>query len=167
MLRSLVPWRRSASRLPVRGEGREPFYSLQRNIDQLFDDVFSGFNLRPFGDFDESFGAFTPTVDVSENDNEIRVAAELPGLADDDIDVSLEHNVLTISGEKKHESEDKGENYHRIERSYGTFRRSIALPEGIDADKVDATFKNGVLTVTLPKTPEARKEVKKIAVKAD
>lgn len=163
MIRNLVPWRRSGSRLPIRREARDPFYSLHRNVDQLFDDVFTGFNLRPFGDFD----AFTPTVDVSENDNEIKVAAELPGLAEADIDVSLEHNVLTISGEKKHESEDKGDNYHRIERSYGTFRRSIALPEGIDADKVDATFKNGVLSVTLPKTPEAQQEVKKIAVKTD
>lgn len=143
-----------------------PFYNLQRNIDRMFDDFFNefgNFGLSRF-DGDRSFGAFMPTVDVSETDTEIKVMAELPGLDEKDIDVSLAHNILTISGEKKAEKEQKGENYHRIERSYGSFSRSVTLPGEVDANKVDAKFKNGVLTITLPKTAQA--QAKRITVKA-
>ena len=85
---------------------------------------------------------------------------------ENDVNVSLAHNVLTISGEKKDEHEEKNENFHRIERSYGSFKRSVSLPQEVDPDSVEATFKNGVLTVVLPKTRKAQEEVKKIQVKA-
>ncbi len=130
-----------------------------RRINNPFDTFFN--ELAPF---DRNEGIFNPNLDVSENDNAYTVSIELPGLDEEAINVSLEKNVLTISGEKKDETEDKGENYHRIERRYGSFKRSVALPAAIEADNIDATFKNGVLTVVLPKSAEA--QAKKIAVKA-
>jgi HSP20 family protein len=142
---------------------------VQRNVDRLFDEFFNdfaGFGLRPVHSSAESLSAFNPKIDISETEAEIRIAAELPGLDENDIDVSLVDNVLTISGEKKVEEEDEGENYHRIERSYGSFKRSVALSNDIDTEQIDAVFKNGVLTVTLPKTPEAQEEVNKIEIKA-
>jgi len=104
-------------------------------------------------------------MDVSENDKEVKVEIELPGMEENDVQVSLSHNTLTISGEKKSEKEDKSRNYHRIERSYGSFSRSIPLPEGIDQDKIEAMFKKGVLHVVLPKTAQYVQEQKQIKVK--
>jgi HSP20 family protein len=97
-----------------------------------------------------------PSVDISETENNVLVKAELPGLDPRDVDLSIERDTLIIRGEKKQESEEKQENYHRIERSYGSFHRSIPLPCKCDPDKVKAKFKNGVLTVTLPKDRSAR-----------
>lgn len=162
-INDLVPWKWGEKKVPVRREVEEnPFYMMQREMDRLFNGFFDrNFEMTPFG---ESFGAFTPSVDVTENDKELTVSAELPGLAEKDIEVSLTRDVLTIRGEKKAEKEDKGDNYYRMERSYGSFQRSIPLPTRVDADKVDATFKNGVLTITLPKT-EAQ-TLKKISIKS-
>lgn len=160
----LVPWKRGEKKVAVEREEEHPLQTLQQDMDRLFDEFFSGFGLRPFGVFREQMGAFTPQVDVVEGDKEIKVSAELPGLDEKDIQVTLSHNLLTISGEKKEEKEDKGKNYYRMERSYGSFRRSIPLPREIDADKVEAAFKKGVLTITLPKTA-ATQDRKKIAVK--
>lgn len=165
----LIPWRRGEKKVPVKREDQEPVYELQRNINSLFDDFFNSFGnfgLAPVEAFGQSLGAFNPRVDVSESDKAITVSAELPGLDENDIEVSLAHNVLTISGEKKEEKEDKGKNYYRMERSYGSFRRAVPLPAEVETDKVDAKFKKGVLTVTLPKTVEAQQQRKKIAVKA-
>ncbi len=165
---NLVPWKRGEKNVPVRREEEVPFYSLQREVNRLFDDFFgSGFGLTPFnGGFMEQYGPFNPQVDVTENDQEIKVAAELPGLTEQDVEVSLANDMLTISGEKKAEKEDKGENYYRMERSYGSFQRTIPLPTEVEANKVGATFKNGVLTVTLPKSAQAVQNRKKIAIKA-
>lgn len=159
-VRSLVPWSWSRRRIPVRYINRAPIYAIQPNLNRLFDDFFNEFSfaLRP------SKGAgFSPSVDISETDTEIKVEAELPGLDENDVEVSLADNVLTISGEKKAEHEDEGQNYYRLERSYGSFKRSVPLSHEVEADEIDATFKNGVLTVVLPKAPEA--QAKKIAVK--
>jgi HSP20 family protein len=144
-----------------------PAYRLQRRADRLFDEFvndFGRFGLRPFGTFDKSASTFNPTLDISETDTEIKVAAELPGLDENDIDISLTQNVLTISGEKKAEKEDEGENYHRIERSYGSFERSVTLSTEVETDQVEAIFKNGVLTIVLPKISE--EQPRKIDVKA-
>jgi len=160
----LAPWRWGEKRLPVqREEERDPFYALQRRMDRLFDDFFNGFGLAPFG---ESWGEFSPRMDLSETEKELKVSAELPGLDENDIEVSLTKNTLTIKGEKKKEKEAKGQNYYRMERSYGSFWRSLPLPCEVEGDKVEATFKNGVLTITLPKTEEAQKHTKKISIKA-
>lgn len=97
-----------------------------------------------------------PSVDVSETEKNVLVKAELPGLEPKDVDLTIERDTLILRGEKKQESEEKNENYHRVERSYGSFHRSIPLPVKVDAEKVKAKFKNGVLTVTLPKDKSAR-----------
>jgi HSP20 family protein len=96
--------------------------------------------------------------------NNIVVKAEVPGLEPKDIDISLTGGVLTIKGEKKQEKEEKDENYHRIERSYGTFTRSVRVPQEVQSDKIEATYKNGVLKITLPKSEEAKKKEIKIKV---
>ncbi|RME79424.1 MAG: Hsp20/alpha crystallin family protein [Chloroflexi bacterium] len=158
-LKSLVPWK--SKNVPVR-RIEDPFLAFRREMDRLFDEFFSGFGLTPF---ESQWGGFQPRVDVAETDKEIKVSAELPGLDENDIEVTLTDDVLTISGEKKEEKEDKGRNYYRMERSYGSFSRSIPLPCQVEQDKVEATFKKGVLTITLPKTAEAQKERKKIAIK--
>jgi HSP20 family protein len=162
-LTDLVPWKRGEKNVPVKRETADPFYSLHREIDRLFDE-FTGFGLTRFGEFEDRFGAFNPRVDVTETDKEIKVAAELPGLDEKDIEVLLSGNLLTISGEKKAEQEEKRENYYRMERSYGSFQRSVQLPAEVDEDKIEATFKKGVLTISLPKV-HPDKDVKKIAVK--
>jgi len=107
---------------------------------------------------------FTPAFDVSETENALIVRAEIPGMDKKDIDIHLTDGLLTIKGEKRHEREDKEKNYHRIERSYGAFSRTMRLPFDVEIDKVDATYKDGVLKVTLPKSERAR--VKKIEVKS-
>lgn len=163
----LAPWKWGDKKLSIRnGDEQDPFYALQRRVDRLFDDFFNSFGLTRFGDFGESWGAFNPRLDLSENEKELKVSVELPGLDESDIEVSLDRNALTIKGEKKEEKEDKGQNYYRMERSYGSFQRSIPLPCEVESDKVEATFKKGVLTVTLPKTAEAQKRTKKISIKA-
>jgi HSP20 family protein len=150
--------------LPVRREGYNTFALLRQEMNTLFDNFSRGFEIEPFAG---RFGQFSPSVDIKESDKEIKVAAELPGLDDKDIEVSLGKDSLTIKGEKNEEKEDKGKNYYRMERSYGSFTRTIPLPAEIDTDKAKAEFKKGVLTVTLPKTARAIKETKKISVKAE
>lgn len=150
--------------VPVRRESDHPFALLRKEFDDLFDNFFRSFDMQPF---EGRIGAFSPKVDVTENEKEFRVSAELPGMEDKDIDVSLQNDMLTIRGEKKEEKEEKGKDYYRMERSFGSFSRSIPLPVEVETDKVDAKFKKGVLTITLPKTAKAVSETKKIAVKAE
>ncbi len=99
---------------------------------------------------------WVPAVDIYEKDSEINVKAELPGLSKDDVSITIENNTLTINGEKKRENEVKEENYHRVERSYGSFQRSFSLPSTVDTGKVKATFKDGILMVSLAKREEAK-----------
>ena len=106
-------------------------------------------------------------MNVSETDKAVQVTAELPGMEEKDIQISLERDVLLISGEKKSESEETGKNFHRVERSYGSFQRAIPLVSEVQEDKVDATFKNGILTITLPKPPSSVKAAKKISIKTE
>jgi HSP20 family protein len=133
----------------------DPFLSLHREMNRLFDDVFRGTALptasgsQGQGDVGNFVNA---SMNVSETDKEIRITAELPGVTEQDIDVSLDDDVLTIRGEKKFERKDDKENFHFVERSYGTFQRSLRLPYAVDSEQVQASFENGVLTVTLPKT---------------
>jgi len=150
--------------LPVKREEVDPFALLRRRMDDMFEGFLHGFDLRPF---EPRSGVFSPSIDVVENDREISISAELPGMEEKDIDVSLSTDSLTIKGEKKEEKEDKRKGYYRMERSYGSFSRVIPLPVEIEQDKVKATFEKGVLTVTLPKTEKAIKETKKIVVKSE
>jgi HSP20 family protein len=145
-----------------RGEELNPLLTLHREMNRLFDEVVRGFDLAPFSTdrlFDRSIG--WPHVEVSETDKEVRVTAELPGLEQKDVQLELTNGVLTIKGERKTEAEDKDRLFS--ERYYGRFERRIQV-EDVDEHKVSASFKNGVLTVTLPKTPQAQSKVKRIAI---
>jgi len=138
----------------------KPFRELDKmrsEMDRLWDSFFEG---RP----QVRFGEWFPTLDVSETKNDLVVKVELPGMDQKDIDVSLSDGHLTIKGEKKKEKEEKEENYHFIERSYGTFTRSVQLPKEVKHDKISASYKNGILKVVLPKSEEAKKKEVKIKV---
>ena len=154
-LKSLVPVGRDRS--VARREN--PFMSLQREIDRLFDDFTRGFPSLPGNE-----GALLPSMDVTESDKEIEITAELPGLEAKDVQLNVADNVLTIRGEKKSEKEEKDKDYRLVERSYGSFARSLELPAGVNADAIKASIDKGVLTVTVPKPAPA--QVKKIDVKA-
>jgi HSP20 family protein len=153
-----------------------PLESLRREIDQLFDDFGLGTWRSPFRrsffDMDplrRAKAAFTgmPAVDVTETENGYEVVAELPGVDEKNIEVKVANGILTISGQKREEKEEKKKDYYVRERRFGSFERTFQVPDGVDLDKVDARFKKGVLTVTLPKTAEAQKAEKKITVKAE
>ena len=136
-MRSLMPW--------------SGMTGLKQDMDRVLDRFFeSRWDELP------ALGDWMPKVDVSETKDSVVVKADTPGMDVKDIQVSLQENVLTITGEKKQEKEEKDERYHRVERSYGSFTRSMRLPAGVEAGKVNAAFKNGVLTVTLPKTAAAK-----------
>ncbi|MGN8545095.1 Hsp20/alpha crystallin family protein [Bradyrhizobium sp. 13971] len=134
--------------------------SLQREIDRVFDSFTRGL---PSLDFKTSSG-LAPNMDIAETDRDIEITAELPGLEQKDVQVNLADDVLTIKGEKKAEKEEKDKNYFRMERSYGSFYRSVQLPPGVNADSIKASLKNGVLKVTVAKPAAA--QPKKIEVKA-
>jgi len=150
-----------------------PFESLRRDVDRLFEEfTMSPFRLpfrRPAFDIEpfwapESWMAHPP-VDFVERDNGFEVHADLPGMDEKDIEVKVAGGVLTIKGEKHEDKEEKKPDFHLRERRFGSFLRSLRVPEGVDVDKIEATFKKGVLTVTLPKTAEAQKPTKTIEVK--
>jgi len=166
MIKNLLPTIWQKSDLPLRRGEENPFLTLQREINQMFDNALHGFNLPAFGGV-KGFGEFLPSIDVREDEKEISVKAELPGMEEKDIEVTLSDDALTISGEKKEEKETKGKDYYHRETSYGSFRRVIPLPAGINTEKVEARFKNGVLTVTMPRLQETPAKQKRIAVKTE
>lgn len=131
--------------------------SLYRPFNSLFRDDFFSDDLSPFFSSSLARGgrAFTPAVDVVENDDAYVLKAEVPGMAPDQIDLQVENDVLTLRGEHKSEHDEQRKGYRRIERSYGTFARSFVLPQGTDVDAIDARVENGVLTVTIPKVAKA------------
>lgn len=162
-IRNLLPVSWGKRRVPVRRESSEnPFYALQREMNRLFDSFFGELLPTPF---EEEFGSFTPRVDVKESDKEIRVIAELPGMDEKDIEVTIHDDILTLRGEKREEKEEEGEYYYHAERSYGSFYREIPLPVEVETDRAEATFKKGVLEVRMPKKAEAVRRAKKIPVK--
>lgn len=155
----------------------EPFDALRQQIDRLFDDFQRGWGmwLRPFGgpltDVEPAWKTFmswgaAPAVDILEREKDYELTAELPGMDPGNVEVTYADGLLTIKGEKKEEKEEKKKGYHLSERRYGAIQRSLRVPSGVDADRFDANFKNGVLTVTMPKVQEAQRQEKKIAVKA-
>jgi HSP20 family protein len=161
-IRDLVPWNRGRDLTVRRGEEPNPFPSLHREMNRLFDEAFRGFDLAPFGTdrfFDRTMG--WPNIEVSETDNNVKVTAELPGLEEKDVQVELANGVLAIKGEKKTEMEDNDRLFS--ERYYGRFERRIPV-EDVDEEKVSASFKNGVLTVTMAKVPQAQSKVTRIAI---
>lgn len=131
-----------------------PIERFHREIDRLFDQAFRGFGLTPF-EFNRPLlpglndGILKPTLDLGATDKEYTVTLEIPGVDEKDVRLEIVNDTLTIQGEKKQEAEEKGKNYYRMERSYGSFQRMLSLPEDADQNDVTATFKNGVLTVTM------------------
>ena len=146
-----------SSRKDVAPRYSDPFSALRAEMDNLFDSFMGG--LPAFsGMFGTSGGrgfTLTPHVDVKETDKEIVVEAELPGMDETDVSLAIQDGVLTIRGEKKHEYDEEKENYRVMERRYGSFQRSLRLPDAVDEDKVEASFGKGVLKVIVPKRPEA------------
>jgi len=128
-------------------------WSMQREINRMFDSFMQG-GIQDDGSL--GLAMWTPAVDIVEREDEFEVKVELPGVEKDDVKITLESNILTIRGEKKQEKEQKGENLHRVERSYGSFQRSFTLPTTVKNDKIDASYRDGILMITLPKAEEAK-----------
>jgi HSP20 family protein len=162
--KNLTPQTKGAKGSLVTKKEGYPFVSFLQEMEKMIDDFFRDFErVSP----SEKGGAFSPKVDVLDTDKQVTVTAELPGLGEDDVELTLTSDALTISGEKKAEKEDKGKGYYRLERSYGAFSRTVPLPSEVEADKADAKFKKGILTIILPKTEKAQQEAKKISVKME
>ncbi len=168
-MRDLIPWgrnhqtpgrqsREAGERSLPRDPG-DPFLTLHREMNRLFDDVFRGFDLMPFASSSPMMS--WPNLEVVETHKEVRVCAELPGLHQKDVEVLLEDGVLTISGEKRTEHQDEGRRFS--ERFYGRFVRQVPVGD-VEEDQVEASFKDGVLTVTMPKTARAREKIRRIAI---
>lgn len=133
----------------------DPFRDL-RTLQEEVNRLFSTNLTRAFGDEGIGRGAWAPSVDIYENKDQIVLEAELPGMKQDDFDLSIENNVITLRGERKFEKTDEGDNYHRVERSYGSFTRSFTLPQTVTPEGATAEYNNGVLRVTLPKREETK-----------
>jgi len=145
---------------------QSPLQQLHSEMDKLFDQAFKGFGVHPFG-----FGRvapaelFKPTLDLSASEKQYTVNVEIPGVDEKDIQLEIADDTLVIKGEKKQESESKDNSFYRIERSYGSFRRMLSLPEDADRENVSAAFKKGVLTVTIPRKPTQKTDVRRVEIK--
>ena len=170
-LKDIVPWRWGGLRhwdeedRPYESFLRE-MDTLHKEMDRLFEDFWKGSGSHTFMARPWHHGNLTPRVDETEDENSFHVKVELPGMDQDDVNISLTGGVLTIRGEKKREEEEKGKDYYRSERSFGSFRRSLPIPVDVDESKIEAKFEKGILYIELPKTEEARSKVKHIPVKA-
>jgi len=164
------------TKLPVKTEKASatpaswgPFENLRREIDRLFDDFDGGFWRTPFRVPSWPRSATwpsVPAVDFTDTEKAYEISAELPGIDEKNVEVKVANGVLTIKGQKEEDKEEKKKDYYVRERSFGSFERTFEVPDDVDADKIEANFKKGVLTVTLPKKPEAQTAAKKIEVKA-
>jgi HSP20 family protein len=165
-IRDMVP-RVGRRRPPATGRADSDLFAFHRGINRLFDDFFQDFGLGPaWTDREGGSGGFVPAVNMSETDKELRIAAELPGMDEADVNVELDEDAVTIRGEKRSEHEDSRENWYCVEQTQGRFERVVPLPLDVDTDKAKATFKKGVLTITLPKRPDVESKRKRIAITA-
>ncbi len=139
--------------------------SFQREMNHLFENFFGDVSWPSLPSWSKSAGTYFPAVDIIENDKDFKVKAEIPGMNPENLEVSVTEGFLTLKGEKEEEKEEKGENYLRHETSYGSFSRTIALPETADTEGAEATFKNGVLSIAVPKKTEALQKPKKLQIK--
>ena len=162
----LVPWRDPGSDVAVRTALTDPVRALQLDVDRAFEQFWRMVPF-PFAALDGLDQTDTVRVDVSDNGNEIMVTAELPGMRDADLDVSISNGLLTIRGEKKSERETDRDGVLLRERTYGAVERTVPLPEGVDPDAAKATFKNGVLTIEIPKSADFQDATKRIPVQTD
>ncbi len=151
------------TRMLTRWEPFRDLATLQDRIDRIFEDTFG--RVRAFGEESLDSRTWAPAVDILEKEQELLLRADLPGVDPKDVDISVQNNTLTLRGERKFESDLKEDNFHRVERVYGSFVRSFSLPQSVDTDKVEADYRNGVLEVRLPKRAEAKPKQIKVAVK--
>ena len=171
----------TATKLPIKTEARapvptgagaapwHPFDDLRREVDRLFEDFGRGSWFRPLRSIEPMFQRAvwsTPAVDIVENDAAFEISAELPGMDASNVEVTLRNGNVVLRGEKQDEKEEKSKDYYLKERQFGSFERTFAVPDAVDASKIAAEFRNGVLKVTLPKTSEAKKPAHKIEIKA-
>lgn len=164
-IKDLIPWARQGG--PSRPVPRDenPVAELQRQMNQAFEGFWGRMD-GPLARGGWPFGDQGPRSDVVETDDGVEVTVELPGMDQNDVEVSLAGDTLTVKGEKKVERKDEKKGYYVSERSYGSVFRTIPLPPGCDSDKADATFRNGVLTVKIPHSPEAKSKMKRVEVKS-
>ncbi len=155
---AIVRWNPARELMPALSE---EMVDMRRQINRMFDNLFRGELPEP----SDLLSTWNPSVDIAEREDGYVVKVELPGVNKEDVRITLEENLLTIRGEKKQEKESKDQNYHRMERSYGSFQRSFTLPTSVKADKIDANYRDGILTVTLPKAEEARRKQIEVKVK--
>jgi HSP20 family protein len=142
----------------------DPFRDL-RTLQQEVNRLFSGNLSRTFDDEDIARGSWSPSVDIYENKDQIVLEAELPGMKREDFELSVENNVITLRGERQFEKKDESDNYHRVERAYGSFTRSFTVPNTVSAEGATADYRNGVLRVTLPKREETK--ARRIEIKSE
>jgi HSP20 family protein len=161
-LGALVPWRDKAQLPATRDDNHDPFVAFRREVDRMFDDFFYG---GPFGFRPWLAASVSPTIDVSDGENELVVTAELPGLDEKDFEVTLAGDVLTIKGEKKVENDNRNGNTYYVERRFGSFSRSVQLPFEAGDQQVEAKYDKGVLTIRVPKPAEVQRQVRRIEVK--
>ncbi len=149
----------------------DPTLSIHRDIDRLFNQFFHGFGRfsseghRAWPHMDES-GMLKPKIDLAAGDDAYLLTVEIPGVHEKDVSIDITGNTMTIRGEKRQEKEEKEKDYYRIERSYGSFQRVLSLPEDVDQDAIKASFKNGVLSVDMPRKAVQKKDVKQVEIKS-
>lgn len=159
--KKIIPWKKDDTRKDLTKYSEDPFWQIQNRmnhyLDSFLDDPF-GLTMFEEGDI------FSPRIDLSETEKEYTVIVDLPGMDENDIDLTYDRNILSIAGKKEAEKEDKDRYYHRIERYSGQFHRDIPLNEEVDESKIEATFKNGVLEISLPKLEDSTQKKKKISI---
>lgn len=159
--RSMIPWKRDDKKDNLTPYLEDPFWQMRKRMNRYLNTFWE----NPVGmDLYDEDDTILPRIDLSETDEEYTVVVDLPGLEEKDIDVSYNRNVLSISGKKDEEKEEKGRQYHRVERYSGQFRRTISLQDDVDENNIEANFKNGVLTVNIPKLPIPSQKKKKISI---
>lgn len=165
-IKDLIPWARKEDQLSEsRADEKNPIATLQHDLNQVFENFWSRVD-RGLGSLDWPWSGDEARSDVVETDKAVEVSIELPGMDMNDLEVLVSDDVMTIKGEKKIERQEEKKGYYLSERRFGSIYRTIPLPPGVDGDKAEASFKNGVLTVRLPQSPEAQERVKRIAIRS-
>lgn len=164
----LMPWRKKETDLTDHQQTEDRLLDLRGQLSRMFEDFYNtSFGISPFLEDFGSTGDFSPRINVEESEEEITVAAELPGLKPEDVEISIENKMLTISGEKREEKEDTGKRHYRVERSFGSFTRRVSLPTEVEEDQVEASLQDGLLKIALPKNKTVQENVKRIPVKTE
>ncbi|HEX5957067.1 MAG TPA: Hsp20/alpha crystallin family protein [Hyphomicrobiaceae bacterium] len=165
-LKPLIPWREKSQTPAIREGFFDPLVTFRREVDRMFDDFFNGMRPRTPWPLGNGWQGLTPVIDVTETEKEVVITAELPGVNEKEVEVTIADDLLTIKGEKKTELEQENGDATYMERRFGSFSRSVRLPFEVKDEKVDAKYDKGVLTIRVPKPAEIQKAVRRIEVKA-